>query len=118
MRGWQLIRERPPGAGRLSRHAGVRFYGICTGFPARQQQPERSPLAQLAADAEGSSQPLRQIEAQCQPDAESALRVTMPRWYSVRPAFLRIACVLAARSMGSGCGVAPLIASSASRTKA
>ena len=45
-------------------------------------------------------------------------RVTMPRWYSVRPGFLRNALVLAARSIGSGLGVAPLIASSASRTKA
>ena len=47
-----------------------------------------------------------------------SVRLTKPRWYSVRPGFLRIALELAARSSGSGSGVAPPIASKASRTKA
>ena len=66
---------------------------------------------------------LRRMPEPCEPVMltvckPSAPRTTMPRWYSVRPGFLRIACALATRISGSGCGVAPLIASRASRTKA
>jgi aspartyl-tRNA(Asn)/glutamyl-tRNA(Gln) amidotransferase subunit A len=43
---------------------------------------------------------------------------TMPRWYSVRPGFLRIGYEDTACSMGSGEGWAPLMASRASRTSA
>ena len=35
-------------------------------------------------------EPLQPVIATCH--VPSALRETMPRWYSVRPAFLRIAC--------------------------
>ncbi len=48
----------------------------------------------------------------------SAERSTKPRWYSVRPGFLRIGATLHARSIGSVKGVAPAMRSSASRTKA
>ena len=45
-------------------------------------------------------------------------RARRPRWYSVRPGFLRSAAVVVACTVGSGSGVAPAMASSASRTKA
>ena len=46
--------------------------------------------------------------ATCQRAVGRAL--TTPRWYSVRPARLRIGATLAARTTSSGAGVAPLIA--------
>jgi hypothetical protein len=49
-------------------------------------------------------EPCARVSATCQPP--SAARLTMPRWYSVRPGFLRIGVVLAARSSGSGSGAA------------
>ena len=48
----------------------------------------------------------------------SVLSLTMPRWYSVRPGFLRMASALRARSSGSGAARAPIMRSSAGRTKA
>ena len=44
--------------------------------------------------------------------------VTRPRWYSVRPAFLRIGSWLRAFSSGSGSAVQPIMRSRAGRTKA
>ncbi len=42
--------------------------------------------------------------------------VTVPRWYSVRPGFLRMASVLVARSSGGAVRVLPIMRSSAGRT--
>ena len=42
----------------------------------------------------------------------------MPRWYSVRPAFLRIGSTLRAFSSGGGAAVQPIMRSRAGRTKA
>ncbi len=66
---------------------------------------------------------LRRMPEPCEPvsatcSEPSAARLTMPRWYSVRPGFLRIGAVLAARSIGSSSERAPAIASSAPRTNA
>ena len=44
--------------------------------------------------------------------------VTVPRWYSVRPGFLRMASVLVARSSGGAVRVLPIMRSRAGRTKA
>jgi hypothetical protein len=50
--------------------------------------------------------------------APSGAVETQPRWYSVRPAFLRIASMLWALSSGGGAALAPIICSRAGRTKA
>ena len=44
--------------------------------------------------------------------------LTMPRWYSVRPGFLRMGSWQCACSSGNGFGVAPIICNSAGRTRA
>ena len=48
----------------------------------------------------------------------SAAVVTRPRWYSVRPGFLRMGSVLMARSIGGAARVHPIMRSRAGRTKA
>ena len=45
-------------------------------------------------------------------------RLTTPRWYSVRPAFLRMACWLCARTNKGGASVQPIMRHRAGRTKA
>src|SRR5690606_24337387 len=58
------------------------------------------------------------VPVRCTCRVPSAAAETIPRWYSVRPAFLRIAPEDTARSMGSGDGSAPLMARRALRTSA
>ncbi|OIQ70822.1 hypothetical protein GALL_475640 [mine drainage metagenome] len=43
---------------------------------------------------------------------------TMPRWYSVRPGFLRRVCVLCALSSGGSARMQPIMRNRAGRTKA
>ena len=50
--------------------------------------------------------------------APSGPAVTMPRWYSVRPGFLRMASVLRALASGGAHSVLPIMRSRAGRTNA
>src|SRR6185369_11093323 len=104
---------------------GVRlgYISASNGSTSTSSPAATSPCAWPRTTRPFASLMLRRIPDPCEPvvrtcQRPSLSRVTMPRWYSVRPARLRIGLALAARTTSSGAALTPLIASSASRTRA